>query len=118
LQVTKRANNTPYGLAAGVMSKNVDTVNMLSRNLQAGTVWVNCYNTFDPSMPFGGKYALWGIGSPSSPSWQGRANPYILCLTAGYKESGIGRDGGSYAISHYTRVKSIYQAMPAATNWM
>lgn len=43
-QVIARANNSPYGLAAGVFSNNIDTVNTLTRALKSGTVWVNCYN--------------------------------------------------------------------------
>jgi aldehyde dehydrogenase (NAD+) len=43
-QVIARANDTAYGLAAGVFSKNVDTINTLSRGIRSGTVWVNCYN--------------------------------------------------------------------------
>jgi len=77
-EVTRRANANEYGLAAGVWTKDLDTANTLSRNLRAGTVWVNCYNVFDAAIPFGG-----------------------------YKQSGIGRDKGEYALQEYTEVKLI-----------
>lgn len=79
-EVVQRANNSPYGLAAGVFSSNIDAVNYLTRSLKAGTVWVNTYNVFDDAVPFGG-----------------------------YKQSGIGRDKGEYALSHFTTVKAVYQ---------
>eukprot|EP00955_Chlamydomonas_euryale_P030317 319566-Chlamydomonas_euryale.AAC.1 len=60
-EVISRANATPYGLAAGVFSENVHVVNQLSRSLQAGTVWVNCFNVYDAAVPFGG-YKDSGIG--------------------------------------------------------
>lgn len=74
-QVIQRANANPYGLAAGVCTKNIDTANQISRGLRAGTVWVNCFNNFDDVAPFGG-----------------------------YKISGIGRDKGEYALENYTEV--------------
>jgi aldehyde dehydrogenase (NAD+) len=77
-EVIARANSSMYGLASGVWSQNIDTVNTISRNLRAGTVWVNTYNQFDAAMPFGG-----------------------------YKMSGMGRDKGEYALEHYTQVKSV-----------
>jgi aldehyde dehydrogenase (NAD+) len=77
-EVVERANKSEYGLAAGVWSKNVHTVNTLSRNLRAGTVWVNCFDNFDAAVPFGG-----------------------------YKKSGIGRDKGEYATELYTEVKTV-----------
>ena len=53
-EVAYRANNTPYGLAAGVWSTSADTIQYLSRTLKAGSVFVNCYNIFDAALPFGG----------------------------------------------------------------
>ncbi|GFR53001.1 hypothetical protein Agub_g15693, partial [Astrephomene gubernaculifera] len=81
-EVVTRANNSPYGLAAGVFSNNVNTVNTLTRALRSGTVWVNCYNLYDGAVPFGG-----------------------------YKESGIGREKGEYALSNYTQVKAVYMPL-------
>lgn len=88
-EVIKRANNSPYGLAAGIMAQDVDVVNTLSRSVKAGTVWVNCYNVYDSAMPFGG-----------------------------YKTSGVGRDKGEYALEHYTQVKAVYQKLPEGQTWM
>jgi len=78
----ERANNTNYGLAAGVWTQDVAKAHYIANNLRAGTVWVNCYNVFDAASPFGG-----------------------------YKESGIGREMGSYALNNYTEVKSVWISM-------
>jgi len=86
-EVIKRANNNSYGLAAGVWTKNIDTVNKLTRNLRAGTVWVNCYNNFDAAIPFGG-----------------------------YKQSGIGRDKSEYALEAYTETKTVCMPI-SDPNW-
>lgn len=85
----RRANNNIYGLAAGVFAKDLDVVNHLTRSIRAGTIWTNCYNIFDNSVPFGG-----------------------------YKQSGIGRDKGSYALDHYTQTKAVYQKMDLPSPWM
>ncbi|KAL9246495.1 hypothetical protein vseg_020022 [Gypsophila vaccaria] len=77
-EVVRRANDTPYGLGAGVFTQNLDTANSLSRALRAGTVWINCYDVFDAAIPFGG-----------------------------YKMSGIGREKGIYSLSNYLQVKAI-----------
>ena len=53
-EVIRRANETRYGLAAGVFTKSLDTANRVSRALKAGTVWVNCFDVFDAAIPFGG----------------------------------------------------------------
>ncbi|KAL3343005.1 hypothetical protein AABB24_026852 [Solanum stoloniferum] len=77
-EVINRANNTRYGLAAGVFTKNIDTANTLTRGLRAGTVWVNCYDIFDAGIPFGG-----------------------------YKMSGMGREKGIYSLNNYLQVKAV-----------
>ncbi|KAL3813781.1 hypothetical protein ACJIZ3_015049 [Penstemon smallii] len=77
-EVIGRANATYFGLAAGVFTKDLDNANMLSRALRVGTVWVNCYNVFDASIPFGG-----------------------------YKMSGNGREKGIYGLGNYLQVKSV-----------
>ncbi|XP_014241818.1 aldehyde dehydrogenase, mitochondrial-like [Cimex lectularius] len=81
-EVIDRANDSNYGLAAAVFSKNVDTVNKVSQALRAGTVWVNCYNVLTPQAPFGG-----------------------------YKMSGHGRELGEYGLSAYTEVKTTFVSM-------
>jgi aldehyde dehydrogenase (NAD+) len=74
-----QGNETTYGLAAGVWTRDVSKAHRVARALRAGTVWVNCYNVFDPAAPFGG-----------------------------YKESGYGRELGKYALDLYTQVKSVW----------
>lgn len=82
-EVIERANNSEYGLAAAVFSKNIDKVNYIVQGLRAGTVWVNTYNAFGSQTPFGG-----------------------------YKMSGHGRENGEYALSNYTEVKSVVVKIP------
>jgi aldehyde dehydrogenase (NAD+) len=78
-ELIARANNSQYGLAAGVWTQDVAKAHYIAERLRAGTVWVNCYNAFDAASPFGG-----------------------------YKQSGIGREMGSYALNSYTEVKSVW----------
>ncbi|WP_339190746.1 aldehyde dehydrogenase DhaS [Bacillus sp. FSL K6-1003] len=78
-EVIERANHSEYGLAAGLWTENVKQTHYIADRLQAGTVWVNCYNVFDAASPFGG-----------------------------YKQSGLGREMGSYALDNYTEVKSVW----------
>ncbi len=81
-ELIARANNSEYGLAAGVWTKDVSKAHYIASELRAGTVWVNCYNAFDAASPFGG-----------------------------YKQSGMGREMGSYALNNYTEVKSVWIGM-------
>lgn len=74
-----KANDSIYGLAAGIWTNNLKDAHTLAARLEAGTVWVNCYNAFDAAAPFGG-----------------------------YKQSGIGREMGSYALHNYTEVKDVW----------
>jgi acyl-CoA reductase-like NAD-dependent aldehyde dehydrogenase len=73
------ANDTPYGLAAGVWTRDIKKAHYVARQLQAGTVWVNTYNVYDTAAPFGG-----------------------------YKQSGFGREMSAHALEHYTQVKSVW----------
>merc|ERR1712169_115461 len=77
-EAIKLGNDTTYGLAAAVHTKNLNTAIEVSSALRAGTVWVNTYNTLHPQLPFGG-----------------------------YKESGIGRDLGEDALANYTQTKTV-----------
>ncbi len=77
-EVVKRANDTPYGLAAGVWTRDLHQAHALSNELKAGTVWINCYNAVDPAAPFGG-----------------------------FKMSGLGRELGEQALDAYTETKTI-----------
>ncbi|HJW68495.1 MAG TPA: aldehyde dehydrogenase family protein [Candidatus Binatia bacterium] len=74
-----QGNDTFYGLAAGVWTRDVSKAHRVARAIRAGTVWVNCYNVFDVMAPFGG-----------------------------YKESGYGRELGRHALDLYTQVKSVW----------
>ncbi|MFO0806763.1 MAG: aldehyde dehydrogenase family protein [Gemmataceae bacterium] len=77
-EVIARGNATFYGLAAAVWTKDISKAIRLSNALRAGTVWVNCFDVFDASAPFGG-----------------------------FKMSGIGRELGQYALQLYTEVKTV-----------
>eukprot|EP01006_Ploeotia_vitrea_P032418 TRINITY_DN64633_c0_g1_i1.p1 TRINITY_DN64633_c0_g1~~TRINITY_DN64633_c0_g1_i1.p1 ORF type:complete len:494 (-),score=76.47 TRINITY_DN64633_c0_g1_i1:412-1893(-) len=77
-EAVARANDTQYGLAAGIFSKNLDRALWIERNLQAGTVWINEYGDEHVQMPFGG-----------------------------FKQSGSGRELGTAAIEEYTQLKSV-----------
>jgi acyl-CoA reductase-like NAD-dependent aldehyde dehydrogenase len=74
-----RANDTSYGLAAAVWTKDIKKAHYVARKLQAGTVWINTYNVYDTAAPFGG-----------------------------YKQSGFGREMSVHALEHYTQVKSVW----------
>jgi len=87
-EVIKRANNSQFGLAAGIYSTNLNTVNHVSRALKAGSVWVNCYDVFDATVPFGG-----------------------------YKQSGFGRVKSEYALDNFTNVKCVTQLLPNDGGW-
>ena len=78
-EVIARANNTHFGLAAGVFTENIKRAHRVVRQLQAGVCWINNYNITPVSMPFGGN-----------------------------KHSGLGRENGMVALSHYSQLKSIY----------
>ncbi len=74
-----RANDTPYGLAAGIWTRDIKKAHYVARKLQAGTVWINTYNVYDTAAPFGG-----------------------------YKQSGFGREMSAHALEHYTQIKSVW----------
>jgi len=80
--VISRANNTEFGLAAGVFTRDIQRAHRVAADLQAGTIWINNYNLTPVEMPFGG-----------------------------VKASGIGRENGLTAVEFYTQTKSIFVEM-------
>ncbi|XP_061771173.1 aldehyde dehydrogenase, mitochondrial-like isoform X2 [Nerophis ophidion] len=82
-EVVERANDSKYGLAAAVFTKDLDKANYVSHALRAGTVWINCYDVFGAQAPFGG-----------------------------YKASGNGRELGEYGLDNYTEVKTVTMKVP------
>ena len=76
--LVRRANQTQYGLAAGIWTRDISKAHRIAADLRAGTVWINCYNVFDAALPFGG-----------------------------YKQSGWGREMGPESLELYTETKSI-----------
>jgi phenylacetaldehyde dehydrogenase len=81
-KLVAEANDSEYGLAAGVWTKDISKAHRVANKLRAGTVWINCYNVFDAALPFGG-----------------------------YKQSGWGREMGHEALELYTEVKAICAAI-------
>jgi phenylacetaldehyde dehydrogenase len=78
-ELVELANDTPYGLSAGIWTRDLAAAHRLAARIKAGTVWINCYNYTDPASPFGG-----------------------------YKQSGWGREMGRAVLEAYTETKSVW----------
>ena len=83
------ANDTVYGLAASVWTKNIDTALSVTRRVRAGRFWVNCFMAGGPEMPLGG-----------------------------FKQSGWGREAGTYGVEEYTQVKSVHIETGKRAHWI
>ena len=81
-RVAREANNTAFGLAASIWTRDLSTAHKMARRIRSGTVWINCHNVFDASLPFGG-----------------------------YKQSGWGREMGEEVLHNYTEVKAVTAAL-------
>ena len=77
-EAIERSNNTSYGLAAGIVTQDINKINQFSQSVRAGTIWVNTYNHFAPQLSFGG-----------------------------YKMSGIGREGGEDGLKEFYQIKTV-----------
>jgi len=82
-EVITRANNSHYGLAAGIVTKSVDNYLKIANAVRAGTIYVNSYDVFDANTPFGG-----------------------------FKDSGLGRELGEYGLKNYLETKTIIVKRP------
>jgi phenylacetaldehyde dehydrogenase len=81
-RIALEANNTEYGLAASIWTRDISIANKMAKRIRSGTVWINCHNVFDAALPFGG-----------------------------YKQSGWGREMGAEVLNNYTEVKAVTTAL-------
>ncbi|MGO8858520.1 MAG: aldehyde dehydrogenase family protein [Steroidobacteraceae bacterium] len=82
IAIAREANDSVYGLAASVWTRDISVANKMAKRLKAGSVWINCHNVIDAALPFGG-----------------------------YKQSGWGREMGEFALDNYLEVKAVTTAL-------
>jgi len=82
-EVIKRANDSTYGLGAGIVGKDIGNIHKVANALRVGTVYINCYDVFDSHTPFGG-----------------------------FKDSGIGRELGEKGLDNYLESKTVITKIP------
>lgn len=87
-EAIEKANKTRYGLAAGIVTKDINVANRVSRSIKAGVIWINCYFAFDNDCPFGG-----------------------------FKMSGFGKDTGLDALDSYLQTKAVVTPL-VDTPWL
>ena len=80
--IASQANESIYGLASSIWTKDISTAHKMAKRIRSGTVWINCHNVFDASLPFGG-----------------------------YKQSGWGREMGEEVLHNYTETKAVTIAL-------
>jgi (Z)-2-((N-methylformamido)methylene)-5-hydroxybutyrolactone dehydrogenase len=85
-EVVRQANDTPYGLAAAVWTKDIQRAHRVAHALKAGTVWINAYRAVSFTAPFGG-----------------------------YKQSGLGRENGLESVGEYTQTKTVWIELSGKT---
>jgi aldehyde dehydrogenase (NAD+) len=81
-EIIKRSNDTNFGLAAAVWTRDIAKAHRFAKGVRAGTVWINCYDVFDAAAPFGG-----------------------------FKQSGLGRELGEAGLANYTELKTVTVSM-------
>lgn len=102
------ANDTTYGLGAGLHSNDANQCMRVSAALEAGTVWVNQYNMLSNNVPFGGKRQS-GVGACCQPLSDGDFITHMCQIS--------GRELGSYALAEYTSVKAVHWNFGEKLEW-
>jgi acyl-CoA reductase-like NAD-dependent aldehyde dehydrogenase len=86
-EVADRVNSSPYGLAAGIWTRDVAKAHQLASQIDSGTVWINCYNYYDPATPWGG-----------------------------FRQSGLGREAGRLGLEKHLETKTVWTDLSLPSN--